>query len=343
MVHAASQDVRTGRGCCGVDDAADARAVARMLGIRFRALNFRLEFESLKDHVVDSYLHGRTPNPCIRCNQWFKFGRLLQYAQAIGAVAIATGHYARVSSRGGRWCLERGVDRVKDQSYVLFGLSQDVLARTRFPLGERTKAEVRAMARRAGLPVAEKDESMDVCFLGKGGVRDLIAARRPGSLKDGVVVDGKGRTVATHSGAALYTIGQRRGLGGGASEPRYVVGMDAESNVVHVGSRRQAHVRRCRVGEVRWVSRGPLAPGRWIEAGVQVRAGNAVHPARVDSLGGGRIGIRFREPVFAVTPGQAAVLYDGDRVLAGGWIEKEEPRGESTREDEWTPPPSSRG
>lgn len=334
MVHAAAAGDRGRRSCCAVEDATDARGVARQLGIPLRTLNFRREFRGLQEEFVDAYLEGRTPNPCIRCNQGFKFGKLLRFARSIGARAVATGHYARLDQIDGRRVLRRGVDRAKDQSYVLFGLDSSQLAWSLFPLGALTKGEVRDLARKAGIPVAEKAESMDVCFLDRGGVRGLIETLRPGRIQPGEIVDGSGRAVARHAGAALYTVGQRKGLGGGWPEPRYVVATDPETNRVVIGTREQARRDRCAVENVRWGDRVPPGRGESVSCAVQVRARSQARPARVRCTGAHRAQVRFAHPVFAVTPGQAAVWYEGDRVLGGGWI---------TRDDAPDTPPDGGG
>lgn len=287
------------RGCCSLDDAYDARRVADRLGIPFYALNLEDEFGALVDRVVDEYAHGRTPNPCILCNRDLKFGRLFDFAAAIGAETVATGHYARLE--GG--ALRRGLDADKDQSYVLFDL--DRLDAIEFPLGGLRKDEVRAIAREEGLPVSEKRESQDVCFVPDGDMGAFLAART--AMRAGDIVTEGGEVVGRHDGAARFTVGQRRGLGVALGRPVYVVRVDTESNTVVVGE--DPASRGCVLRDARWL----VEPRS--RADVQVRYRHRPAPATIDGDA-----VRFDAPVRAVTPGQAAVFYDGDRVLGGGWI-----------------------
>lgn len=310
------------QGCCSVEDAADARRVADALGIPFYALDYREGFGRLVDHFVASYNRGETPSPCVLCNQWLKFGSLVALARELGAAAVATGHYARLAPRAdGRLALRRAADAAKDQTYFLASLSQEQLARSRFPVGELTKAEVRERARRAGLRTAEKPESMEICFVPDGDYRRLIAERAPGALAEGAIVDERGREVGRHGGFQTFTIGQRRGLGiGGLAEPAYVTAIDPARNLVTIGPRASL-ARRGLVGErVVWGGRGTPPAGEWVRCTAQVRHRHRPAPAAARALADGRVEVRFDEPVDAIAPGQALALYDGDEVVAGGWI-----------------------
>ncbi len=320
------------QGCCSVEDALDARRVADRLGIPFYALDYKEGFGRLIDYFVDSYNRGETPSPCVLCNQWLKFGSLLAFAREIGAAAVATGHYARVERTGGgggagRYALRRAADRAKDQTYFLASLSQEQLAAARFPVGGLTKPEVREIARRAGLRVAEKPESMEICFVPGGDYRRLLAERAAGALRAGEIRDERDRAVGTHAGYQTVTVGQRRGLGLALGRPAYVTEIDPARNLVRVGPR-EALARRALRGErMTWVSRDPPAPGEEVRCEAQVRHRHPPAPATARALdeGGATVEVRFDRPVEAIAPGQALVLYEGDYVLAGGWIAREPP------------------
>lgn len=302
------------RSCCSAADARDAAAVADRLGIPFYSVDFEREFRGLIDHFVAEYRAGRTPNPCVLCNQELKFGHLLALARSLGADSVATGHYARCLDGG----LYRAADRAKDQTYYLFGIEREALRHARFPLGELDKARVRELARRAGLATAEKPESMEICFVASGDYRDVVRARG-GRGRPGRFVDEAGRELGRHQGVEGFTVGQRRGLPA-LGVPHYVKEIRAETAEV-VLCRREglARERACAAG-VRWLVDPPGAGG--VRAQVQIRARSAARPATVVPLDGPeRVRIEFDRPVEAVTPGQAAVFYDGDRVLGGGWLE----------------------
>jgi tRNA-uridine 2-sulfurtransferase len=226
---------RSHQGCCSASDASDARYVAGMLGIPFYALNFEDEFDELMDYFADEYARGRTPNPCVVCNDRLKFGRIVEYADAVGASHIATGHYARVEARGHRKVMLRAIDERKDQSYVLFGLSREVLDRVIFPIGGLTKAQVREIASRCNLPNRDKPDSVEICFVPDRDYARVVRDRRPDAFAEGDVVDTTGRVIGRHQGVAQYTIGQRRGLGIAAGRPIYVTGLNVESNTVVMG------------------------------------------------------------------------------------------------------------
>lgn len=311
---------RVGR-CCAAADQEDARAVAAHLGIPHYTLDYRARFEqAVVQDFVDTYAAGETPTPCTHCNTAVKFGPLLETARGLGAQALATGHYVRVQDAGeGRLSLLRGRDSSKDQSYFLFTLSQGALASLLFPLGDLTKAEVRAHARRRGLPTADKPESMEVCFVEGGTVGDFVAARLPAPPSPGLVVDAGGRRLGSHDGVHRFTIGQRRGLPIlGDGKPRYVVALDAQRATVVVGGADALLEDELAARDVCWSSgRAPSGP---VSAAAQIRHRGAPEPATVTPVASGRATVRFARPVRAVAPGQAVVFYAGDEVLGGGWI-----------------------
>jgi len=305
--------------CCSAADAADARFVAGVLNIPFFALNFSAEFGGIIRHFADEYARGRTPNPCILCNERLKFGRLLDYAIATGAEFVATGHYARVENTAEGVRLLRAVDRAKDQSYVLFELGRAVLARTRFPIGHLRKNEVRRKAEQLGLPVHSKPDSADICFAPDGNYARVVGTYRPDALRPGDVCDPDGRVVGGHEGIARYTIGQRHGLRIAMGVPMYVTNIDAQTNVVTIGPRECLLRDGLLASDVRWLIDEPAGP---VQGEVQIRYTHAAAPATIEPMPGGAARVRFRSPQTAITPGQAAVFYDGDRVLGGGWIER---------------------
>jgi tRNA-specific 2-thiouridylase len=316
----ADERLRPFRGCCSAADADDARSVAGRLGIPCFALNFKEPFDRIIDYFVDEYAHGRTPNPCILCNDQLKFGRLAEYARAVQADFIATGHYARIQQRDGRHCLCRTVDRSKDQSYVLFGIDPDMLPRTLFPVGGMVKDEVREYARRFGLPLHGKPESQDICFVPDRDYARLVRERRPGAFVEGPIVDSHGRQLGRHSGVPNFTIGQRRGLHVAVGSPIYVTHIDAATNTVTVGPREELACVGLRASRVHWLADLPAGP---LRADVQIRYTHRAAPAIVDPVAADRVRVTFDEPQQAVTPGQAAVFYQGDIVLGGGWIDLE--------------------
>ncbi len=308
------------KSCCSVVDATDARRVAAAIGIPFYAANLKDDFDRLIGTFAAEYARGRTPNPCVMCNRDLKFGRVLEWADGMGADAVATGHYARVERRpNGRWAVRRGADAAKDQSYALAQLSQEQLSRTLLPLGAMTKPEVRDVARRAGLPVAEKAESMEICFVPDDDYGRVVRERVPEAFRPGEIRDLQGRLVGRHEGTPLFTIGQRHGLGVALGRPAYVVDILTESNTVVVGFDEDTLCDGLVASGVRW-SAIP-EPREEVRCGAQIRYHHRPAPAtaRLDAEGG--IEVRFDEPQRAVTPGQALALYDGDVVLAGGWID----------------------
>ncbi len=315
--------------CCSLDDVYDARRVAEQIGIPYYVVNFEQQFEQ---HVVkpfvEEYLAGRTPVPCTLCNNYIKFDRFLDMADAAGARQIATGHYARIryDEPSGRYQLLRGKDPAKDQTYFLFGLTQPQLARTLFPLGELTKPEVRELARSMGLAVAAKSDSQEICFVPNGDYAAFLhaylqendaAAPPPGP---GPIVTADGRTLGEHNGVHRFTVGQRKGLRIAAAEPLYVIATDPKTQRVVVGGNGDLLRRGFFVKDVNWISiAGVSAP---VRAQVKIRNKHAAAPATLHAAGGAaRVEVIFDEPQRAVTPGQGAVFHDGDLVLGGGWIE----------------------
>lgn len=306
------------RGCCSAIDATDARAVAGRLGIPFYALNFEEDFGRLKRYFADEYAVARTPNPCVMCNQWLKFGRLIEYADAIGADMIATGHYARLAHTGESVRMFRATDAAKDQSYVLFGVDPSILRRTRFPLGELTKSEVRAHARRFDLPVHDKPESQDICFVPDRDYARVVRRLRGDAFTTGVVRHVDGRELARHDGLPNFTIGQRRGLGVAVGEPVYVASLDPQTGEVVVGPQASILSNTAHASRVSWLHGAPTDAFRAL---VRIRYNHETAPARVEPLPDSQVRVTFDEPQWAVTPGQALVIYDNDEVLGGGWID----------------------
>lgn len=307
--------------CCSLADTDDARRVAERLGIRFYVANYRDRFRSeVIEAFADEYLAGRTPIPCVACNQRFKFHHLMERAAALGAERVATGHYARVErdAATGRQRLLRGRDRNKDQSYYLFDLSQAQLARIEFPLGELAKPEVRERARKLGLRTAEKPESQEICFVPDGDYARVVEAIRPERLPgEGEIVDELGRVLGRHAGIHHFTVGQRRGLGLSSARRLYVKRIDAARNRVVVAGVESLGSASARLERVAWIA--GAAPEGPVRASVQVRYRHEGAPARIEPAGEGAR-VVFDAPVRAVAPGQAAVFYDGDEVLGGGWI-----------------------
>jgi len=307
------ESARTRR--CGRDAIADAARVCEVIGIPHETVDFSQALETeVIDKFVREYLRGRTPNPCIDCNRSIKFGLLLAQARARGFRFLATGHYARIEEAGGRRRLLRGHDRSKDQTYFLYSIPAADLGSILFPLSDLTKGEVRELARQASLPVAEKPESQDLCFVPAGGYGDLIR-ERGGAVRPGPIVDRRGRVLGEHRGTIHYTIGQRTGLKISAPRPLYVTGIDAAGNRIVVGEKAEVRAPGLVAGGMNWFV--PECPP---EADVKIRYRKRAVPGRI-TPDGEEIRIDFAEPQEAVTPGQAVVLYRGDEVLGGGVID----------------------
>jgi tRNA-specific 2-thiouridylase len=308
------------RSCCSPDAADDARRVAQLSGIPFYILNLEREFgERVIDAFADGYLQGATPNPCQACNQYIKFDELLRRGlAAYGADRVATGHYARLELRDGRWRLLRAADAEKDQTYFLWSLSQDQLAHTVFPLGSLTKPEVRRIAAELGLPTADKPESQEICFVPAGDYRELLAERRSYAGEPGPIVDADGTRLGTHTGYAHYTVGQRHGLGLALGEAVYVREVRPDSNTVVIGRRDEVATRSFAADARSFLAGEP--PAERFAASVRIRHRGQDVPCEATLVGADRFVVETAEPVWAPAPGQAAVLYDGAECLGGGRI-----------------------
>lgn len=312
--------------CCSLDDVYDAKRVAQHLAFPHYVVNFEDKFEErVVRPFVDSYLAGRTPVACTNCNTDVKFEPLLQMARQIGAEKLATGHYARIrkNETSGRWELLRARDDSKDQSYFLWGLTQEQLSLSEFPLGEMSKDDVRALARRVNLPVAEKPDSMELCFVPNGNYVQFISAYSlergiSANQSEGVIVTESGEVLGKHNGVQNFTIGQRKGLGFAAGKPLYVLSIDTHNNRVIVGEDDALRNTTCEIETVNWVS--IAKPENKIRAAVKIRHKHEPALATIEALPDGRARVTFDAPQRAITPGQGAVFYDNDRVLAGGWI-----------------------
>jgi tRNA-specific 2-thiouridylase len=346
------------QGCCSASDAEDARRVADRLGIPFYALNLQAEFRQIVDYFIAEYTRGRTPNPCVQCNNWLKFGKLFDYADSVGAEFVATGHYARLSSRhtpcavregeapaeptdtarreprppksghgsagaspsqtASHPQLLRGIDDSKDQSYVLFGIDRRLLSRMLLPVGGYRKPQIRELAAKIGLRVAEKKDSQEICFVTSGKHDEFVRQRRQGVDMSGEIVTTDGRVVGTHPGIERFTIGQRKGMKVAMGEPYFVVRIEPESRRVVIGRQEELARRELTAAVCNWqvdVPQGEFA----CEA--KIRYNSPPAAARATLLPGNRLQVTFDEPRYGVAPGQAVVLYEGERVLGGGWIE----------------------
>lgn len=312
------------RGCCSISDANDARSVAAKLDIPFYALDFADDFETIIRYFENEYHAGRTPNPCVRCNDWLKFGKLHDYAEGIGATWVASGHHARIDHSTGSPRLRRSADHGKDQSYVLFGAGGLPGARPRrldqmmFPIGDLTKNEVREHAKSLNLGVHSKPDSQEICFVPDDDYAGLLERRHPDRFKQGVMLDADGNELATHEGHQHYTIGQRRRLGVAVGHPLYVIQKDPDSNTVTLGTKDDLAATSCTAGEASWHV-DPIHT--WHPCRAQVRAHGDQLPARVRSIDDDRIEVEFSSPQEATASGQAVVCYEGDLVLCGGWID----------------------
>ncbi len=309
------------QGCCSASDAVDARRVADQMDIPFYALDFEEEFDRIIDYFVDEYTQGRTPNPCVMCNNWLKFGRLCHYADSVGAEYVASGHYARlVSAPGanGPPALFRGRDAGKDQSYVLFGIQRDILSRMLLPVGDYTKPQIRELAHKIGLRVADKRDSQEICFVGRDKYAAFVQSRLDEADRGGEIVMTDGTVVGHHDGIERFTIGQRKGLGVALGEPRFVVRIEPTARRVVIGERHELGRRELTAARSNWLIDPPTQP---LECTVKIRYLSTPAAALVEPLDDNRFAVRFKEPKNGVAPGQAVVCYDKDQVLGGGWIE----------------------
>ena len=313
--------------CCGPQAVADARAVAHSLGIPHYVVDEADQFErTVIDYFTSEYQAGRTPNPCVMCNEKLKFGNLWGKAEALGCDFIATGHYAIIEHHRDRAVLRKGIDPRKDQSYFLFSLRQPQLRRALTPLGTMRKPEIRKIARSLGLKVADKIDSQEICFVPGNDYKAFLRSHLgENEFHRGEIYDVEGNFVGEHDGIELFTIGQRKGLPGGSAKPRYVVDLDAETNRVIVGDVEDLVCDEFEIDRTNWIARE--LPDEDVDATVKIRYSHPGTPATVTSLENHRARIRLHEPQRAVTPGQAAVIYDGDVVIGGGWICRSEPPG----------------
>ncbi len=310
------------QGCCSATDAADARRVADVLDIPFHALNFSDAFGRIKDYFVDEYLAGRTPNPCVMCNNWLKFGKLWDFAVSVGADRIATGHYARIQLMNGQPALIRGRDQTKDQSYVLAGINRNILDRILFPVGDFYKPAIRELAGQAGLRVATKPDSQEICFIPDNDYVGFLERYRGRPEMSGDFVDAQGRIIGKHAGYDQFTIGQRRGLGVTFGEPRFVIRIEPETHRVVLGTHDELACSDLEADRLSWLIDD--VPETF-ECLAQIRYQHTASVARIERLAADQIRVRFAEPQFGVAPGQALVLYEGDRVIGGGWIRQSPP------------------
>ena len=318
------QAAEKSRACCTVEDAIDARRVADLLEIPFYSFNYADQFRKVIDYFVDEYRDGRTPNPCARCNQWIKFDVFHDLARDLEAEFVATGHYTRVLQADDGPRLARGVDADKDQSYFLATVPYPVLKECIFPVGNLSKTEVRNLAGEANLPVVQKADSQEICFVPANDYRRVIRKEAPESLQQGDIIDEEGEKIGTHEGYAAYTVGQRRGLGIAAGEPRYVVKTDRQTNQVVLGPRKSLLEEQFQISEINWLR--PTVPSFPLHCSVQIRHGGTPQPCTVtmnNGKGSDQVEVRLDSPIFAIAAGQVAALYQEDVVIGGGWIEKD--------------------
>ncbi len=323
------------QGCCSASDAADARRVADRLDIPFHAINFEKGFDRIKDYFADEYIAGRTPNPCVMCNNWLKFGKLWDFAQQVGAEKIATGHYAQIkpidtiNQLGDNYSAEkqqgenelglfRGVDPGKDQSYVLFGIDPDLLKNILFPVGSYQKSEIRELARKTGLRVADKPDSQEICFIPDNDYVGFLKRYRGEQETAGELVDTAGAVLGHHNGYEKFTIGQRRGLGIAFGEPRYVVEINPDNRRVVIGLKDDLACGQLLANRLNFL----VKPDKTcFNADTKIRYRHTASPAQIELMDNDEMKVTFETPQNGVAPGQAVVLYNGDRVLGGGWID----------------------
>ena len=319
LFHNEDIGVKRTKTCCSLEDVEDARSVAFRLGIPYYVFNFSDDFKGqVIDRFISAYERGATPNPCIDCNRYLKFERLYERARILGCDAIVTGHYARIEQENGRWLLKKSLDESKDQSYVLYSLTQEQLAHTRFPLGAMHKSETRRIAEEQGFYNADKPDSQDICFVPDGDYAGFIARCTGHDCPAGDFVDESGRVLGRHKGIVHYTVGQRKGLGIAADAPLYVKQIDAAANRVVLSGNEALFSRELTAADFNWIAYD--TPPRELRANARVRYHQREQAATVTVLGDGRVHLIFDEPQRAITPGQAVVLYDGDTVLGGGTI-----------------------
>jgi tRNA-specific 2-thiouridylase len=305
--------------CCAPEAVEDARTVAGQLGIAFHLVDYEAEFKAcVVDYFVAEYGQGRTPNPCLACNREIRFRRLLRHVQSLGADFMATGHYARIGKTDGTYRLQKGIDPQKDQSYVLYMLGQAELSRLMFPVGSYTKEQVRDMAHERGLPTADKDESMEICFVTDDDYRRFLRENAPQSVQPGPILDTSGREIGRHQGLPYYTVGQRRGLGIPGPEALYVLRLDVARNALIVGTAREMGQSTLLADGVTYVSGEPPEGPVRVQAKIRYKA--LLADATWTPLTGERASVAFDEPLRDITPGQAVVAYQGDLVLGGGII-----------------------
>mgnify|MGYP000777473466 FL=1 len=319
LFHNEDIGVKRTKTCCSLEDVEDARSVAFRLGIPYYVFNFSDDFKGqVIDRFIAAYERGATPNPCIDCNRYLKFERLYERARILGCDAIVTGHYARIEQENGRWLLKKSLDESKDQSYVLYSLTQEQLAHTRLPLGAMHKSETRRIAEEQGFYNADKPDSQDICFVPDGDYAGFIARFTGHDCPAGDFVDEDGHVLGRHKGIVHYTVGQRKGLGIAADAPLYVKQIDAASNRVVLSGNESLFSRELTANDFNWIAYD--VPPRELRASARVRYHQREQAATVTVLGDGRVHLVFDEPQRAITPGQAVVLYDGDTVLGGGTI-----------------------
>ena len=309
------------RSCCGLEAVEEVRRVAELLKIPHYVLDFEEEFEKeVVEYFCWEYSRGRTPNPCLLCNQKLKFGKLLEKAKGLGIDLVASGHYARVTydEERGRYLLKKGKDRAKDQSYVLFNLTQEQLRHILLPLGELEKKKVRERAKELGLRVHDRPDSQEICFISAGDYGNFLRKRMPEITKPGLIIDKKGNVLSQHKGIHLFTIGQRRGLGMAAGKPLYVISIDRERRTVIVGGEEALYRRELIAADVNWIALDRLIKSLPVKAKIRYR--HSMAEATLIPLREEEVKVRFSSPQKAITPGQAVVFYQGEEVIGGGWI-----------------------